>query len=114
MFNMGIIIFNSLAGIAFSLFAQSFLDIKQRLSIMSMPFKLIILLYSLTIIVRLLGYAHVSYRMTDISALIVTVSIYIVIIRLSLKGYRSAKFFLLAWTMFFTGVVLFVLRNLGV
>ena len=114
LFNMGIIIFNALAGIAFSLFAQSFLGIKERMSIMSIPFKLIILLYSLTIIVRLLGYAHVSYRMTDVSALIVTVSIYIVIIRLSLKGFRPAKFFLLAWTMFFTGVVLFVLRNLGI
>jgi two-component system NtrC family sensor kinase len=114
MFNMGIIIFNSLAGIAFSLFAQSFLAIKERMPMMSKLFKLIILLYALTIIVRLLGYAHVSYRMTDVSALIVTVSIYIVIIRLSLKGYRPAKFFLLAWTMFFTGVVLFVLRNLGI
>ncbi|WP_426670283.1 sensor histidine kinase [Mucilaginibacter sp. McL0603] len=114
MFNMGIIIFNSLAGIAFSLFAQSFLAIKERMPIMSKLFKLIILLYALTIIVRLLGYAHVSYRMTDVSALIVTVSIYIVIIRLSLKGYRPAKFFLFAWTMFFTGVVLFVLRNLGI
>ncbi len=114
MFNMGIIIFNSLAGIAFSLFAQSFLGIKERMSIMSIPFKLIILLYSLTIIMRLLGYAHVSYRMTDFNALVVTVSIYIVIIRLSLKGFRPAKFFLLAWTMFFTGVVLFVLRNLGI
>jgi len=114
MFNMGIIIFNSLAGIAFSLFAQSFLAIKERMPIMSKLFKLIILLYALTIIVRLLGYAHISYRMTDVSALIVTVSIYIVIIRLSLKGHRPAKFFLFAWTMFFTGVVLFVLRNLGI
>ena len=114
MFNMGIIIFNSLAGIAFSLFAQSFLAIKEKMPIMSKLFKLIILLYALTIIVRLLGYAHISYRMTDFSALIVTVSIYIVIIRLSLKGYRPAKFFLFAWTMFFTGVVLFVLRNLGI
>jgi two-component system, NtrC family, sensor kinase len=114
LFNMGIIIFNALAGIAFSLFAQSFLGIKEKMSIMSIPFKLIILLYSLTIIVRLLGYAHVSYRMTDVSALIGTVSIYIVIIRLSLKGFRPAKFFLLAWTMFFTGVVLFVLRNWGI
>jgi signal transduction histidine kinase len=114
LFNMGIIIFNSIAGIAFSLFAQSFLEIKKRMPIMVKVFYLIILLYASTIVVRLLGYALISYRMTDISALIVTVSIYIVIIRLSFKGYRPAKYFLLAWTMFFTGVVLFVLRNLGV
>ncbi|MDB5015897.1 MAG: zraS 2 [Mucilaginibacter sp.] len=114
LFNMGIIIFNALGGIAFSLFAQSFLGIKERMPIMSKVFKFIILLYSLTIIVRLLGHALVSYRMTDVSALFVTVSTYIVIIKLSLKGYRPAKFFLLAWTMFFAGIVLFVLRNLGI
>jgi len=114
LFNMGIIIFNALGGIAFSLFAQSFLGIKERMPGMVKVFKFIILLYSLTIIVRLLGYSLISYRMTDVSALVVTVSIYIVIIRLSIKGYRPAKFFLLAWTMFFTGVVLFVLRNLGI
>ncbi len=114
LFNMGIIIFNAIAGIAFSLFAQSFLDIKERMPWMSRVFKFIIVLYSATIIVRLLGFALISYRMTDVSALVVTVSIYVVIIRLSIKGYRSAKYFLLAWTMFFAGVVLFVMRNLGV
>ena len=114
MFNMGIIIFNAVAGIAFSLFAQSFLEIKKRMPTMSKAFKFLILLYSLTIILRLCGYALISYRMTDVSALLVTVIAYVVITRLSLKGYRSAKFFLLAWTMFFTGIVLFVLRNLGV
>jgi two-component system NtrC family sensor kinase len=113
LFNMGIIIFNALGGIAFSLFAQSFLAIKERMPKMVKIFNLIIVLYSLTIVVRLLGYALISYRMTDVCALIVTVSIYFVIIQLSLKGYRPAKFFLLAWTMFFTGVILFVLRNLG-
>ncbi|MDB5134164.1 MAG: zraS 2 [Mucilaginibacter sp.] len=114
LFNMGIIIFNAIGGIAFSLFAQSFLGIKERMPFMSKVFKFIILLYSLTIIARLLGYALISYRMTDISALVVTVSIFTVIIKLSINGYRPAKYFLLAWTMFFAGVILFVLRNLGV
>ena len=114
LFNAGIIIFNAIGGIAFSLFAESFLGIKQRMPLMSWVFKFIILSYSCTIIARLLGYALISYRMTDVSALIVTVSIFIVIIRLSIKGYRPAKYFLLAWTMFFAGVVLFVLRNLGI
>ncbi|MFA6944858.1 MAG: ATP-binding protein, partial [Pedobacter sp.] len=37
-----------------------------------------------------------------------------VTISLSLKGYRPAKLFLLAFSMFFTGLLLFVLRNLGI
>ncbi|GAA4314153.1 7TM diverse intracellular signaling domain-containing protein [Mucilaginibacter gynuensis] len=114
LFNMGIIVFNALGGISFALFAQSFLGIKEKMPRMAKVFIFIALLYAATIVVRLMGYSLISYRMTDVSALVVTVSIYIVIIRLSFKGYRPAKFFLLAWTMFFTGVVLFVMRNLGV
>jgi two-component system NtrC family sensor kinase len=114
LFNMGIIVFNALGGIAFALFARSFLGIKDKMPLMGKVFNFIILLYALTIIVRVSGYALVSYRMTDVSALVVTVSTYIVIIKLSADGYRPAKFFLLAWSMFFAGIVLFVLRNLGI
>jgi signal transduction histidine kinase len=113
-FTMGTIIFNALGGIAFSLFAQSFLGIKEKMPLMANVFKFIIVLYALTIVVRVMGYPLESYRMTDVSALVVTVSTYIVVIKLSMNGYRPAKFFLLAWSMFFIGVVLFVLRNLGV
>lgn len=114
LFNMGIVVFNALGGIAFSMFAITFLGIKENMPKMVKFFKGIILLYVLTIVARVLDYPLVSYRMTDLSALVVTLCVYIVIIRLSIRGSRPARFFLLAWTMFFTGVVLFVLRNLGI
>jgi len=114
LFNMGIIIFPALAGISLLLFAQSFLGIKQRMPIMAWIFKVIALLYVVAIILRLSGYDHSSYRVIDISALCLTFTIFFVVLRLSLKGYRPAKLFLLAWTLFLAGIILFVLRNLGV
>jgi len=114
LFNMGIIIFPALAGISLLLFAQSFLGIKQRMPIMAWIFKVIALLYVVAIILRILGYDHSSYRVIDISALCLTFTIFFVVLRLSLKGYRPAKLFLLAWTLFLAGIILFVLRNLGV
>jgi len=111
---MGVIIFPALAGISLLLFARSFLDIKHQMPKMNRVFMTIIGLYSLTIIFRVLGFAHTSYRMIDICALCLTLSVYVVVIKLSLAGYRPAKLFLLAWTMFLTGIILFVLRNLGV
>ncbi|WP_295712589.1 7TM diverse intracellular signaling domain-containing protein [Mucilaginibacter sp.] len=114
LFSIGIILFPAMAGISLLLFAESFLGIKKRLPVMSRVLKSIIILYATTIVVRLLGYAHVSYRLIDICALCLTVSVYIVIIKLSIDGYRPARFFLLAWTLFLTGIILFVLRNLGV
>lgn len=114
LFNMGIVIFPALAGISLLLFAQTFLGLSQRMRKMSLVFKGIILLYSATIIVRLSGNALLSYRMIDISALCLTFSVYFVVIKLSISGYRPARLFLLAWTMFLTGIILFVMRNLGV
>jgi len=114
LFNLGIIIFPALAGISLLLFARSFLDMKHQMPKMNKVFMLVISLYLLTIVFRLLGFAHTSYRMIDICALCLTVSVYIVVIKLSLAGYRPAKLFLLAWTMFLIGIVLFVMRNLGV
>jgi two-component system NtrC family sensor kinase len=114
LFNMGIVIFPALAGISLLLFAQTFLELSQRMRKMSFVFKGIILLYTATIIVRLTGNALLSYRMIDISALCLTFSVYFVVIKLSINGYRPARLFLLAWTMFLTGIILFVLRNLGV
>ena len=114
LFNLGIIIFPALAGISLLLFAQSFLGVKHRVPVMSVVFKIIILLYVIAIMLRFLGFDHTSYRMIDISALCLTVSVYIVAIILSFKGYRPAKLFLLAWTLFLIGIILFVLRNLGV
>ncbi len=46
--------------------------------------------------------------------LCLSISIYVAVITLSVRGYRPAKFFALAWTIFLAGLVLFVLRNLGV
>lgn len=114
LFNKGLIIFPGLAGISAVFFVTSFLHTKERTPRLNKVFPIIILLYSIAILLRIFGYDHASYRMIDISALSITVVVYAAAITISMQGYRPAKLFLLAWTIFFAGVVLFVLRNLGI
>ncbi|MGZ3836643.1 MAG: 7TM diverse intracellular signaling domain-containing protein, partial [Mucilaginibacter sp.] len=114
LYNKGLIVFPGLAGIAAVFFIRSFLHTKERTPILHKVFPLIIVLYGAAIILRLIGVDQISYRMIDISALSITVITYAVAIPISLQGYRPAKLFLVAWTIFFLGVILFVLRNLGV
>ena len=71
------------------------------------------MLYSSAVILNILGYDHISYRMIDISAVFTIIAVYVVAIFVSLQGYRPAKFYLLAWTVFFAGLILFILRNVG-
>ncbi|MDN3548653.1 sensor histidine kinase [Mucilaginibacter aquaedulcis] len=113
-FNAGIILFPALAGIALLLFTESFLGVSEKIPLMGKVFKFIMLFYVVAMAGRLLGFKHTSYRMIDICALLLTVCVYIVVVRLAIKGFRPARLFLLAWTMFLVGVILFVLRNLGV
>lgn len=112
--HMGIVIFPALAGISAMLFVRDFLNTRWRTPRLHKLFPIAICLYSLAIILRLAKVDQVSYRMIDISALCTTVLIYVVAVKISLQGYRPAKYFLIAWTIFFAGIVLFTLRNLGV
>lgn len=114
LYNKGLIVFPGLAGIAAVFFIRSFLQTKERTPFLHKVFPFIIVLYSAAIILRVIGYDHISYRMIDISALSITIITYAVAIPIALQGYRPAKLFLVAWTIFFVGVILFVLRNLGV
>jgi two-component system NtrC family sensor kinase len=114
LFHKSIIIFPALAGISAMLFVQSFLHTKVSTPKLHRVFYLAILAYTTAVVLRLIGFDQASYRMIDFSALFTTAIIYIVAVKISLLGYRPAKLFLLAWTIFFAGIILFTLRNLGV
>jgi signal transduction histidine kinase len=113
LFNKGLIIFPALAGISAVFFVSSFLHTRERTPKLHKFFPVIIILYISAITLRIFGFDHISYRMIDISALSATVIFFSVAIIISLQGFRPAILFLLAWTIFLIGIVLFVLRNLG-
>ncbi len=114
LFNKALIVFPGLAGIFAVLFVSSFLHTKERTPKLHKFFPVIIVLYASAIILRILGFNHASYRMIDISALSITIIIFSVAIIISFQGYRPAKLFLIAWSIFLAGLILFVLRNLGI
>lgn len=114
LFHKGIVIFPALSGIAAMLFLREFLHTKFSVPRLNKLFPIGITLYSIAILLRLIGLDQLSYRAIDISALVTMVIMYTVAIRVSVQGYRPAKLFLVAWTIFFAGLVLFILRNLGV
>lgn len=114
LFHKGIIIFPALAGIFAIYFIKNFLHTKESAIRLNKFLTIGIVLYSVAIILRFLKFDHAAYRMIDIAALFSTIITYIVSIKRVYDGYRPAKFFLVAWTLFMTGIILFVLRNLGI
>jgi len=112
--HLGIVIFPGLAGITGNLFMMKFLQTKDNTPRLHKAIYVSILIYSIAIVLRILGYDQASFRTIDIAAIITVLITFTVTIHLSLKGYRPAILFLTAFSMFFTGLLLFVLRNLDI
>ncbi|MEI8280223.1 MAG: 7TM diverse intracellular signaling domain-containing protein [Bacteroidota bacterium] len=110
-FNIGIVVFPCIAGIFAVFFIRSFLNTRKETPVLDYFLLFTLLLFVIAAATRLLGNDLLSSRFVDITDLFSTVVVYIVAIKLSIRGYRPAKFFLLAWTIFIAGIILFVLRN---
>ncbi len=114
LFNYAIVVAPSLAGISAIYFIKSFLHTRQRTPILNKLLWVLVAMYAIAASIRLAGLDQLSSRAVDITALLAAVIVYIIVIKLSLQNYRPAKFFLLAWTIFILGLVLFVMRNLNI
>ncbi len=112
--HLGIVVFPGLAGIVGNLFMMNFLQTKENSPRMHPFIYLSIFLYAIAVILRLLGYDQASFRAIDFAAISTVVVTFIIAISLSFEGYRPAKLFLLAFSLFITGLLLFVMRNLGI
>jgi signal transduction histidine kinase len=112
--NISLIIFNSIAGLATIKFIQTFLKTKIHLPKLNKGFYLIAFLYLLGIVTVILNLKQLSYKLMDLGGFLISFFSLFIAIKMSLKGDRSAKFFLLAWSFFLVGVILFVLKNSGI
>ena len=114
LYKQAIVVAPSIAGISAAFFIRSFLNTKIKTPVMDKVLLLIAYLYAMAAVLRILGFYQISSRAVDFTALSIVVAAYVVAIKLSFQGYRPAKFYLIAWTIFIIGLVLFVMRNLGV
>ncbi len=113
LFHKALVIFPGLAGITGVIFIRLFLQSKTRAPKLNHFFILSLVLYGSAVIARAIGLDLISYRLIDIAAIYTIVIIYIVAITITTQGYRPAKFFLIAWSGFFIGLIIFILKNSG-
>ncbi|HCN82838.1 MAG TPA: histidine kinase, partial [Sphingobacteriaceae bacterium] len=114
LYKQTIVVAASIAGISAAYFIKSFLNTKKFTPVLDKLLFVIACSYALAAIMRISGFYWISSRMIDFTALSIAVVAYIIAIKLTLQNYRPAKFYLIAWTIFIIGLVLFVLRNLGI
>jgi len=74
----------------------------------------ILYLYVIAAIMRLFGFYHISSIMMDIIGIPAAIFVFVVAVVAYRNGFNSAMYFILAWTIFLIGVLIFILSNLDV
>ncbi len=114
LFKYFIIVLPALSGVFAVVFIRQFLHTKMQEPKLDKALLFVQVLYIITAFARLLGWFHLSSRMMDLFGIPGAILVFWVAIRIYRKGFKSALYFLIAWSVFILGVLFFVLRNLNV
>lgn len=113
-YNATPVFFSALTGFAAIEFAKVFVRTKEFTPKLHKGLIIFQIIYALAIVTYLIGEVALSFTLTDAGALTVSIYALIFVSVIARKGYRPAKFFLIAWTAFLAGIFIFALRNFGV
>ncbi|MBT0812395.1 phosphate starvation-inducible protein PsiE [Litoribacter ruber] len=114
LYNLSIILFPSIAGVLAVLFIRLFLKTSHFVPVMDKLLKALTAVYALAIICRLTNFVSLSYTIVDVAGVAGVVLFMTVGVKIALRGYRPAIFFLTAWAVFLVGLLIFVMQNFGI
>ncbi|MCB0409241.1 MAG: 7TM-DISM domain-containing protein, partial [Flavobacteriales bacterium] len=82
--------------------------------IASKIFNVIILVYIVVLSLAFIKKYETSYMIMELTAMIVSLLMLLFAVLILRKGYQPARYFLIAWSLFLSGIFLWVLKDLGV
>ncbi len=106
-------IFPSLVGITFIEFSKKFLEMKERTPHLWKGIWFIEVSYIICFISAMLGFYTFSFNLINISAGFVSFYMLVTAVIIARK-FKPARFYVLAWSAFLVGVIIYVLKDFGV
>jgi two-component system, NtrC family, sensor kinase len=106
-------LFSPMVGVASAYFMRVFLNTLQFTPKFDKGFKYFVFAYGFSFLLAVFGYYSLSF--TLITACAASLSLYMMIAAFIIfkKGYKPARFFLVAWSIFLTGVTVYAMTNFG-
>ncbi|MEX2484038.1 MAG: 7TM diverse intracellular signaling domain-containing protein [Brumimicrobium sp.] len=101
-------------GVTGILFFNSFLQTKRFAPKIIWIFRLLFILYFVAIILVITNELKSAYMLIDFTAMTVALTMIVGAIMILKRGNKTALYFLLAWSIFLVGIVLWVLKDTGV
>jgi len=105
---------SSSAGIAALLFVKNFLQTKQYVPILNKIINFSIGVFYISILLSILNRHLESFQLMQINTTLSSLLVLHVGYRVLIKGFRPAKFFMLAWSFLLGGAIVFLLKDFGI
>lgn len=109
-----IVVFSSLVSIVGIWFLRIFLLTKKYIPRLDFGFNIIYFVYIFILFNALFFSTTLSYQVILVTQSIVVLYVLIVAVSVLKKGYRPARYYLLAWSVFMIGIFLFVFSEMGI
>jgi len=110
----GIVLSIVLVGITSVLFAAEFLHVRQYSKQVTYYLNFLILLYCVGLLISFIGYPIQAQMMLQILTIIVSLSLITTGIVVYRKNYRPALYFVISWSCFLLGVIIFIMKDIGI
>ncbi len=102
------------SGWAVAFFFRRFLQSPKYIPRLNKGLNIFIIVYAICGLLSILQYYNLSQELLQFNAMLGSLYILYAAIVIARKGYRPAKVFLLAWSIFLAGICIFVLRNFDI
>ncbi|RYY07975.1 MAG: hypothetical protein EOP43_01570 [Sphingobacteriaceae bacterium] len=112
--NLMLVIAPVFSGIFAILFVKKFILTQQHTPILNKILNFVLGFYILILTIGLFGFYHISAELVQINAGIASLLVLITSYTIYKMHYKPALFFLVAWSIFLTSVIVFVLRNFNI
>ncbi len=104
----------ALVAIASVFFVTNFLQLKQKAPLYAKLLFMVVYLDSIAIVFLLLDWSILAFHWVNFTSFYGSIVGIIASIKLTREGFRPAKIFLVAWSLFLISVIVFALVNIGI
>jgi signal transduction histidine kinase len=105
---------SALVGISSIEFIKVFLRTKKHTPLLHKGFFILTFIYISYIILDFFNLGAELYHVIQLCALVLSLYMIFIAVKIAKKGFRPARFFLLAWSFFLSGVFIYALKDIGI
>lgn len=102
------------SGLGVVFFVKSFLQVKTRAPWLNHALNIFAVCYVVAFVFLLFGLKNEAYNTINFTAAFGSIALFVGSIIIAKKGYRIARYFVVAWTIFLASIIVFVLKDFNI